>query len=421
MVTGSCYELITDNKRLVIDCGVFQGEEGREHHDSLPDGQEIDDVLITHAHADHMGRIPLLFRKGFKGQLWATPPTADLVRLMWDDAAHLEDSPISQEDVKKAVEHMEQVPYEEPVDLGGGVTAQFYDAAHIVGSASILIENGDKRILFSGDVGSGRSALLGKSQPPQDVTYLVMEATYGNQVHEKDTDLEEELAEALCSSLEQGGNVVIPAFAVERTQDLLLALDHIMEHKLAQPDHVFVDSPLGIKVTETLCRHTEALAVDQEGGECPLYPQHLKFSRSVKDSMAINEVDKRAVIIASGGMCEGGRIVHHLKRNIGRPESSIVFVGYQAQGTLGRAILDGAKHVYLIGDDIPVKAQIKDIEGLSAHADREGLLTYVEQANPSQGVYLVHGEKEGLEQMARHLREKGYQAHIPVIGDMQQL
>lgn len=424
VVTGSCHQVDFDSARVLVDCGMFQGEDARRNREFSFDAGSIDAVVLTHAHVDHVGRLPCLFKKGYRGRVWCTPATAELAGIMLEDGLQLQDGMYDRRDMERALGNMVPVEYGQKARLPGNLHARFHDAGHILGSASVELV-GDASILFSGDLGSYDNPLLRTAHPPQRADVVVLEATYGSRRRNVHVQLDEELGKAIRETFDRGGNVVIPAFAVERTQDLLLALARLSKDGAILPEHIYLDSPMGVAITELFCEHQDQLdpRAGKESGSraCPLYPPGLEFCRTVDQSRQINKVHSHVVIIASGGMCEGGRIVHHLKRNIGRPECSIVFVGYQARGTLGRQILDGARSVHLLGDAVPVQAKIQEIEGLSAHADQGGLLDWLHSMERPDRVFLVHGEDDGLSALKDVLSKEGYSVDIPALGETVQL
>jgi metallo-beta-lactamase family protein len=416
MVTGSCHELLADGARILVDCGLFQGEDADRNQRLAFDASEVNAVLLTHAHVDHCGRLPCLFHHGYTGKVFCTPGTAELAAITLKDGLHLQDGLYDRSDLDRTLEAVTTFAYGRRFDLPGRVRGSFYDAGHILGSASVLLEGGSS-VLFSGDLGPRENPLLGPADPPVRADTVVLEATYGARRHRHRRDVGGRLARAIDEACERGGNVVIPAFAVERTQDLLLALAKLVDQGAIAAE-IYVDSPMGIEVTELFCSHREELDPDlDQGGECPLYPRRLKFCRTVDESRRLNDIHHGAVIIASGGMCEGGRIVHHLKRNLPRPECTVLFVGYQARGTLGRRLLDGEESVELLGDNIPVRARLQEVEGLSAHADQHDLMQWLGLVRRPERVVLVHGEKEGLDTLSRRLSQSGYRVKVPAIGD----
>lgn len=443
-VTGSCHLVTCGDTRILIDCGLFQG--GNNHHDLNFDPfgfdpASIDVLLLTHAHLDHCGRIPRLVRQGFRGRILATAATRDLARIVLLDAAGLQEEDAARaersgqrrgepgngplftlDDAFYSLDYFgAPVAYGQTVAVAPRITAQFLDAGHILGSASVLLtleDRGQTRtILFSGDVGNPHRPILRDPTPAPAADYVVMETTYGNRPHRSLPDSVDELYRAIRETFERGGNVVIPSFALERAQEILYYLHRgAVEGQLPAHMHVFLDSPMAISATDIFRRHPECfddtfLAQLREGD--PFAAPGLRFTRDTSQSMSINRIEGGAVILAGSGMCTGGRVRHHLKHNLWRERSSIVFVGYAAEGTLARRIVDGARAVRIFGEDIQVRAQIWTINGFSAHADQDGLLHWLGDA-PRRKVFLVHGEYErGMAAMTEQLTRKGIASQVP--------
>ena len=438
-VTGSCHMVKCRGKTILVDCGLYQG--GREMdeenmNDFGFDPADVDFLILTHAHLDHCGRIPLLVKRGFKGKIVSTPATRELARLVMLDSARIqeEEAKYRLKKVRRKSSNNEEVePLYDTLDalnsmdyftditgfqkryrLADGINITFYDAGHILGSASVamdLEEDGRKRsILFSGDLGnSGRVILRDPAQPP-DVDIVVMETTYGDRRHK---DLEpsiDELFSAINKTLGRGGNVLIPSFALERSQEILYYLREGFEQKLLPENiQVFLDYPMAISATQIFRRHpecydSEALQVLKSGSD-PFNLPGLHFTREAAESMAINKISGGAVIIAGSGMCTGGRIRHHLKHNLWRKESSVVFVGYAAHGTLARRIIDGEATVKIYGDEIAVNADIHTIGGFSAHADQRELLDWHRRTGSPEKTFLVHGEEETMQMFSNLLQD----------------
>ncbi|MEV8519022.1 MBL fold metallo-hydrolase [Dyella marensis] len=443
-VTGSCHLVSCGERRILIDCGMFQG--GSEHRDLnyQPFGfepEDIDVLLLTHAHLDHCGRIPRLVRQGFRGRILSTAATRDLARIVLLDAAGLqeEDAARAERSGRRRGEHVREplftidaalhcldyfdppAAYGQTVPVAPGITACFLDAGHILGSASILLTLEDqgrsRTMLFSGDLGNPGRPILRDPTPAPPADYVVMETTYGNRPHRALPDSVDELYRAIRETFERGGNVVIPTFALERAQEILYYL-HLgaAEGKLPARMPVFLDSPMAISATEIFRRHQEcfdqpflALLRDCD----PFAMPGLHFTRDVEQSMAINRIESGAVILAGSGMCTGGRVRHHLKHNLWRERCSIVFVGYAAEGTLARRIVDGAGSVRLFGEEIQVRAQVWTINGFSAHADQAALLDWLGRS-PRREVFLVHGEYErGMAAMGEALQQRDIASRIP--------
>ncbi|WP_414040575.1 MBL fold metallo-hydrolase RNA specificity domain-containing protein [Acidithiobacillus sp. M4-SHS-6] len=447
-VTGSCHYLRVGDKQLLIDCGLFQGGhdlEEENHGEFGFDAKEIDYLLLTHAHLDHCGRIPLLVKRGFRGEIITTSATRELARLVMVDSAGLaeeearrasrrhqrhgetESAPLY--DIADVLNTMERfgrtAEYGQKLEVCSGVSATFGDAGHILGSAWILIEASEagkqQRIVYSGDLGNRGKPIINPSTPAPEADAIVMETTYGDRLHKAIGPSVEELRDAILDTLKQGGNVIIPTFALERAQDLLYYLREMMsDNQIPATLPVFLDSPMAISATEIFRRHPECFNPDTREnllqGMDPFALRNLLFTRETSESMGINLIKGGALIMAGSGMATGGRVVHHLRHNIWREESSVIFVGYAAQGTLARRIIDGAKTVRIFGEEIRVAARIYTIGGFSAHADHDELLAWFGNQKPARTV-LVHGEDNGREGIAKVLRARGLQVDCPVIGD----
>ena len=443
-VTGSCHLLSCNDHNILIDCGMFQGGHEQEQANYEPfgfDPASIDVLLLTHAHLDHCGRIPKLVRDGFRGRILTTSATRDLARVVMLDAAGLqeEDARRAQrrgrrrdaaaleplytiDDALHALDYFaDPVAYDQSVAVVDGVTARFQDAGHILGSASIVLEitTGEKKrtMVFSGDLGSPGRPILRDPVPAPEADYVVMETTYGNRPHRSLPDSVDELYRAISETVARGGNVVIPTFALERAQEVLYHLhDGIRDGRIPANISVFLDSPMAISATEIFRRHPECF--DEAFHEAlnhgdPFAMPNLHFSRESSESMMINNIDSGAVILAGSGMCNGGRVRHHLKHNLWREKSSIVFVGYAAQGTLARRIVDGANTVRIFNEEIRVRAQVWTINGFSAHADQSSLLSWL-GSSPRRKVFLVHGEYDaGMQAMADRLAALEVRSQMP--------
>jgi metallo-beta-lactamase family protein len=432
-VTGSCHLVKCCGRKILIDCGMFQGERELHEDNAAPFGfepAEIDVVLLTHAHLDHCGRLPLLVKRGFRGEIIATAASRDLARLVMLDSAHLHEEEARHHhrhgrhggphealyDTMDALDAIDRfgrnATYLKPIELFPGITATFFDAGHILGSASIrldLDEDGNRhKLLFSGDLGPNDRPLLNDPAPPDDADIVVMETTYGDRDHrDLDTSVSEFTA-AIRHADRRGGNVVIPTFALERTQELLWFLREGMEAgKIRKTLQVFLDSPMAISATRLFDRHPEAMRPELasliRSGRDPFRLPDLHFTREAAESIALNRIRSGAVIMAGSGMCTGGRVRHHLRHNLAHADCSVIFVGYAAAGTLARIIIDGAKTVKLFGDEIPVRARIHTINGFSAHAGASDLKRWHARTGSPKKTFLVHGEKRGMEAFARSL------------------
>jgi len=445
-VTGSCHLVECAGRRILIDCGLFQG--GREIDEENAaafgfDAAAVDIVLLTHAHLDHCGRLPLLVKRGFTGEIVATAATHDLARLVMLDSAHLQEEDArhrtrraprqaANDDeaplytARDALDSLERfgrtAVYDKPLALGGAGRATFIDAGHILGSASILLEleeNGRRLgVLFSGDVGNaGRPLLRGPAIPPH-ADVVVIETTYGDRLHKPIGPSIDEFYAAVTETFRRGGNVVIPTFALERAQELLFILRQGVEQgRLPKAIQVFLDSPMAISATDVFRRHPEGLDAATakliRDGVDPLAVPGLHLTRDTSQSIAINAIKSGAIIMAGAGMCTGGRIRHHLKHNLSREASSIVFVGYQADRTLGRQIVDGARTVRILGDDVAVHAHIHTINGFSAHADQAELLAWHRHTGAPR-TFLTHGELATMQTFAGKL--SGTTVEMPSLG-----
>lgn len=444
-VTGSCHLLEVAGRKILIDCGMFQGRRENEEENHEPLGfepAEIDCVLLTHAHLDHCGRLPLLVRDGFRGEIMCTAGTRELARLVLLDAAHIAEEEAEHEarkarrrgrepaeplftvaDAMRAVGAFGRAPdYGKPIEIFPGVEASFHEAGHILGSASVAVRsrsaNGSRSILFSGDLGSPGRALLNDPAPPAGCDYVVTETTYGDRDHRPLEESVKELYAAVNETLGGGGNLVVPTFALERAQEILYYLRLGIERgELPRHMHVFLDSPMAITATEIFRRHPECLRESfrkELAGREPFTFPGLKFSRTVADSQSINRIEEGAVILAGSGMCTGGRVRHHLKQLLWREDCGVAFVGYAAAGTLARRIIDGAHEVRLFGEPVAVKAKTWTINGFSAHAGRNELLGWLDKCGKPRETLLVHGEPDrGMAAMESALRERGWATRRP--------
>lgn len=447
-VTGSCHVLEVCGRYILVDCGMEQGTDDFETAELPMNIADIDYVLLTHAHIDHSGMLPLLYARGFRGDVIATPATVDLCDIMLKDSAHIQMTeaewknrkgqragkepvvPIyDMNDAEGVLEHFISCDYDKVMDLCEGVKVKFSDAGHLLGSASIEVwinEDGEERkIVFSGDIGNLNRPIIKDPSYINDADYVVMESTYGDRYHNADVDYVSELAGICQRTFDRGGNVVIPAFAVGRTQEMLYYFRKIKEEGLVKGHsfEVYVDSPLAVEATQ-IFNENMAECFDQEAMELvrnginPLRFPGLTLSITSNDSIAINSDNKPKVIISASGMCEAGRIRHHLKHNLWRKECTVVFVGYQANGTLGRMLLEGASEVKLFGETIEVMAEIVKLEGVSGHADKAGLIKWITSFdNRLKQVFVVHGEDEVSTGFAKCLcDEYGLNAVAPYSG-----
>ena len=446
-VTGSCHFLQAAGKNILVDCGMEQGPDLYENPGLPISASEVDYVFLTHAHIDHSGMLPKLAKEGFKGQIFTTYATADLCDIMLRDSAHIQEfeaewrnrkgkragqpeyEPVYvMQDALDAIELLVPCQYGERITICDGVQIRFTDVGHLLGSASIevWVTEGDvtKKIVFSGDVGNLDQPIIKDPVYTEHADYVVMESTYGNRVHTQEKpDYIGEFTRILKETFDRNGNVVIPSFAVGRTQEMLYFIREIKEKGLLSeyPDfEVYLDSPLAIEATKIFtknmreCFDEEALALVNAGINPLVFPG-LHTATSSEDSKMINFIEKPKVIISASGMCDAGRIRHHLKHNLWRPECTILFVGYQANGTLGRRLIEGEKNVKLFGEPIEVHAHIESLHGVSGHADRNGLLAWLGGFNtPIEHVFVVHGEDTVTDEFAKTVEETyGYPAFAP--------
>ena len=445
-VTGSCHCLEVNGKHILVDCGLQQGRDEVSNAEFPFAANTIDYVLVTHAHIDHSGRIPMLIKQGFQGRILTTRLTAELLDIMLLDSAHIQEQDAEWknrkgersgaprveplytiEDAQRVKEFMTTCEYGQIIDLCPGVEVEFVDAGHLLGSACIameLTEDGvKKRIVFSGDLGNIKQPIIRDPVHFQGADYVVMESTYGDRNHTEVWSYTNDLAKIIDETMAQGGNVIIPSFAVGRTQELLYFIREIKDAGLVKsnPDFpVYIDSPLAKRATTIFTGNLhgyldeEALELVQDGTHMFNFT-NLRMTETSEESKLLNEDHTPKVIISASGMCDAGRIRHHLKHNLWRPECTVVFVGYQSEGTLGRNLLEGAKNVKLFGEDIAVHAKIVNFKGLSSHADRDHLISWIADfQNPRpEHVFVVHGDREVAPFFAQTLNNMGFEAHAP--------
>ena len=454
-VTGSKFILEADGARVLFECGLFQGKrkEAEKKNREFPfNSEEIDFMILSHAHIDHSGRIPKLTKKGFKGNIYTTKATTDLCSIMLPDSGYIQEmenkwdnrkrrrsgrklrEPLyTVKEAEKSLKYFKSVLYNQKIKLNQEVTLRFRDAGHILGSSIIELwikeDNKETKLVFSGDLGRRNRPILRDPSLIDEADYLIVESTYGNKLHHHSEDDAKELISIINTTVKRGGNVVIPSFAIERAQDIIFELNKYYTAYVRTEDQdflsvpVYVDSPLTVSATEIFLRNPDCFDEDTLNliniGNNPLDFRNLKFTRSAEESKQINFSKESKVIISASGMCTAGRIKHHLKHNLWRKESSIVFVGYQANGTLGRRIKEGEKVVKIFGEEIQVNAKICSLEGFSGHADREGIIRWIKsfKKRPKK-IFVVHGEEEATEEISRKIEEElKIKTHIPELGE----
>ena len=455
IVTGSNFLIETKNTKFLIDCGMFQGSKSINRMNYEPfrfNPEEIDFMVLSHAHIDHSGRIPKLTKKSFKGNIYATKATTDLCSIMLPDSGHIQEmenkwdnrkrrrsgeklrEPLyTAKEAEESLKYFKSVLYNQKIKLNEEVTLRFRDAGHILGSSIIELwikeDNKEAKLVFSGDLGRRDRPILRDPSLIDEADYLIVESTYGNKLHHPSEDDAKELISIINTTVKRGGNVVIPSFAVERAQDIIYELNKYYTAYIKTEDQdflsvsVYVDSPLTVSATEIFLRNPDCFDEDTLNliniGNNPLDFRNLKFTRTAEESRQLNISKESKVIISASGMCTAGRIKHHLKHNLWRKESSIVFVGYQAQGTLGRRIKEGEKVVKIFGEEIQVNAEICSLEGFSGHADREGIIRWIKSfKNRPKKIFVVHGEEEATEEISRKIEEElKIKTYIPKLGE----
>ncbi|MTV50723.1 MBL fold metallo-hydrolase [Heliobacillus mobilis] len=436
-VTGSCYLIETAKTKLLVDCGLFQGSKAikeRNYGDFPFNPAEINFVCLTHAHTDHSGLLPKLARLGFKGQILATGPTIDLCAIMLPDSGHIQEMDVARlnrkasrsgksllrpiytaEEAAETMKFFRPVAYQEMVQLTPEIRVRYQDAGHILGSASLEIwvteEGKEAKIVFSGDLGNTNLPIVNEPTPIDEADYIVIESTYGDRFHDRSRSRLDLLKEIIMETYDRGGKLIIPCFAIERTQDLLYELAQLFHKKMVPDIDIYIDSPLAIAATDVFAKNM--FYFDEEAKEffhnSPGFFSlpNLHYSRRAEDSMALNEMKGRAIIIAGSGMADAGRIKHHLKHNLWRQETTVLFVGFQAEGTLGRRLLDGEKRVRIHGEEVTVRAQIRSVPGFSGHADQKGLLNWLQGfRKPPKKVFITHGEPEYMKTFGEKIHEE---------------
>jgi metallo-beta-lactamase family protein len=450
-VTGSCYLLQTNGRQILLDCGMFQGSKEVELQNEADfpfDPAKLDAVILSHTHLDHCGRLPKLVKHGFHSHVYLTDASYPLLELMLRDAAHLQmmdtewenkrreragkpplEPLYNLEDVEALLALRASVSYEQTITILPGVTASFHEAGHILGSSIVKLviqdDNASKTLVFSGDLGNPKSPLLRDAATITHADVLLLESTYGDRDHKPLANTLVELRDIMQAADQNGGNVIIPAFAIGRSQDLLYWLGKLQRQGGLPQQQIFLDSPMAIQASKIYSQHTELFNIDDpeflkiapQGWQAWL--KGLVYSETAEDSMAINRLSGGAIIIAGSGMCNGGRIRHHLKYNLWRRNAHVVIAGYQAQGTLGRLLVDGHhKTLKILGSEIHVAAKVHTLGALSAHADQSQLLQWSSHfEEPKPQLYLVHGEKNAALSLKTCFNRRGWEAHIPMVGD----
>lgn len=452
-VTGSCHLLTSGEHKILLDCGQFQGGKAQDalNYEKFPfEPSEIECVVLSHAHIDHCGRLPLLTKRGFEGKIYCTDATADLLSVMLKDSAYIHEKETEWknrkaeragreqveplytiEDAEKALSLVSPILYDQQIEINSDMKIVFNDAGHILGSAitELWVTEDDKesKIVFSGDLGMEGRPILRDPTYIKKADYVIMETTYGNRIHKELGTGVDKLIEIILNTTRRGGNVVIPSFAVGRTQELIYELNRFYDsnneyRKELDKIFVYIDSPMATTATEIFRRNAQVFDEETKEyilkGDNPLEFKNLKFTRSSKESQDLNFNKEPKIIISASGMCEAGRIRHHLKHNLWNPKNSIVFVGYQGQGTLGRSLVEGIKMVTLFGEEIQVNAEIHNLEGFSGHADQNGLFAWLAhfEQKPKQ-IFLVHGEEESKKDFAKLVNEKLSYEPIVVMGN----
>lgn len=450
-VTGSRHLLHANGTRLLVDCGLYQERQFRERNwapFTVPP-ESIDAVLLTHAHLDHCGLLPKLVKEGFKGNIYCTDATAEIARIILLDSAKLQEEDAEYKlkrhkkegrkgpypvvplytvaDAEACFPHFRDVKYKTPVEISPGVEATFCDAGHVLGSSIIKVKvsrNGqDRTILFSGDVGRPHRPIVRDPSLVDEADYILVESTYGDRVHKGPEDTKKMIGEVINSTIQAGGNIIVPSFALERSQELLYFINELQLENAIPHLTVYLDSPMASRITKVFKRHRELYDKEMteyvKNHESPFDFVGLKMAGTSEESKAINHVRPPVMIIAGSGMCTGGRIKHHLVNNITKRQNTIMFVGYQAVGTLGRRIVDGEKEVRILGQEYPVKARVVRINGFSAHADKEELLEWLSGLKrPPRKLFVVHGESESANHFGEFIRrETGWEVAVPAYQD----
>ncbi|CUU04443.1 metallo-beta-lactamase family protein [Candidatus Kryptobacter tengchongensis] len=440
-VTGSMHLIEANGLKFLLDCGLYQGKraEARERNEKFPfDPKEVDFIILSHAHIDHSGNIPQIVKKGFSGKIFSTSATRDLASIMLIDSGHIQEKdaeylnkklkskgepeiePLyTAKDALRSLEHFFSLPYRKEIKIADGISLIFYDAGHLLGSAITVLnikENGVKvRLAFTGDLGRPYKPILKNPELIGNVDFLITESTYGGTIHEEIEKVEQKIAEIVIKSYNQNGKIIIPAFSVDRTQVLIYILHKLVSSNQIPKIPIFIDSPLAVNATEIYRLHPECFDDEMKelllNGKDPFDFSTLHYITDVEESKKLNKYEKPCLIISASGMCETGRILHHLANNIENPKNIILIVGYMAENTLGRKLKDGVKKVKIFGDEYDVNAEVISIDALSAHADRNELLAYISHIDRKHvnGIFIVHGEEEQSFKLADGLKEIGFE------------
>lgn len=451
-VTGSCYSIVTKNEKILVDCGLFQGGKDIEkmNYEDFPfDASKYDALVLTHAHLDHCGRIPKLVKYGFRGKIYATNATKELAFIILMDAAKIAAHDTEKEnerrakeglpkrkplynieDVKIAMKLFKKVSYDVDFNVTKNIVARYYNAGHILGAASIRLEIKDKNeskiLAFSGDLGNETSIIVQDKDPIKKADYVFIESTYGDRLHEKIEDRNKEFLRIINETYKRGGKLLIPSFAVERAQELIFDIANFQQEGLMPKIKVYLDSPMAIKATNVFSDYPEYynkfVKDSMKKRDNPFSFPNLIFTETVKESKLLNDTSEPCIIIAGSGMCNAGRIKHHIKNNIENPQTTLLFVGYQARGTLGYWIKKGEKVVKLLGGHFKVNAKIESIDGFSAHADYLELISWLKNYSPKpKKVFICHGEEEQAEAFSKRVQKEGMKTYIPSMNEKLEL
>lgn len=450
-VTGSCYSLSLEEEKIIIDCGMFQGGKDSEKLNYEPfdfNPRKYQALLLTHAHLDHCGRIPVLVKSGFRGKIYTTEATKALAQIIMLDSAKIAAEDTKNENARRAEENLpartplysvadvqdtmklfSTVDYDETVKVTKNISAKFYDAGHILGSASIQLtikeKNKTKIVVFSGDLGQNNSILVKKTEPITKADFVFMESTYGDRLHEPMDKRKTELVRVIKESYKRGGKLMIPTFAVERTQELLYFIGEFMEEGIIPQMPVYLDSPMAIKSTDVFRKYMEYFNSDvqkrmKKTKDVFGFPE-LRMTKTQEESKDINWVKGPCIVLAGNGMCTAGRIKHHIANNISNEKNTLLFVGFQVEGTLGYWIREGQKIIRLLGKEVNVKARIENIEGFSAHADKPVLLKWLKNFSAKPKVFIIHGDEEQQVALSKTLSKEKYKTYIPSMDEVLEL